>query len=399
MLGGGHRSSLRHFQDTDPPRFAKPIQPLDADDWLRTIQNNLEVAEVPANQKVLFATHYLTGPARTWWETTKAHLPANEVLSWEDFKDRFRKVYIPVGLLKRKRDEFRQLKQSNKSVMEYLDQFTELSRYAPDDVDTEEKKKEKFLEGLHDELQIHLVNLRVDTLEALVDATIQLETKRKMVEDNRKRRFQTSGSFNSPNIRARVPTPAPPRPAPRPPQPQQRYQAPPARPFRPPNVNFGRPGNGRGPARDAAGVTCYHCGEKGHYSPDCPTKKNAAPRAPGQGQGRGNGPRLPPPPPNRGRLNHVQAEEAEEAPEVVLGTFLVNSVPAQVLFDSGATHCFATRDFVKRSNLKPTLMTTPLIVQTPHCIFSCQVFLQSNPNSYSWSKILCQPHCLRRGWT
>ena len=52
-------------------------------------------------------------------------------------------------------------------MMEYLDQFTKLSRYAPDDVDTEEKK-EKFLEGLHDELQIHLVNLRVDTLEALV---------------------------------------------------------------------------------------------------------------------------------------------------------------------------------------------------------------------------------------
>ena len=35
--GGGLRSSLRNFQDTDPPRFAKPIQPLDADDWLCTI--------------------------------------------------------------------------------------------------------------------------------------------------------------------------------------------------------------------------------------------------------------------------------------------------------------------------------------------------------------------------
>ena len=30
--GGGQRSSLRNFQDTDPPRFSKPIQPLDADD-------------------------------------------------------------------------------------------------------------------------------------------------------------------------------------------------------------------------------------------------------------------------------------------------------------------------------------------------------------------------------
>ena len=59
------QNSLCRFQDTNPPKFAKPIQPLDADDWLRTIQNNLEVAEVAANQKVLFATHYLIGVAHT----------------------------------------------------------------------------------------------------------------------------------------------------------------------------------------------------------------------------------------------------------------------------------------------------------------------------------------------
>ena len=101
--------------------------------------------------------------------------------------------------------------------MDYLDQFTELSRYAPEDIDTGDKKKERLLEGLHDELQIHLVTARADTFEALVDAAIQLETKRKSAEDNRKRRFQgPSGSFHSPNIRARVPTPAPPRPVPRP---------------------------------------------------------------------------------------------------------------------------------------------------------------------------------------
>ena len=102
----------------------------------------------------MFATHYLIRAARTWWETTKVHLPNDGILSWEDFKDRFCRVYIPAGLIKRKRDEFRQLKQNNKTVMDYLDQFIELSRYAPDDIDTRDKKKERFLEGLHDELQI-----------------------------------------------------------------------------------------------------------------------------------------------------------------------------------------------------------------------------------------------------
>jgi hypothetical protein len=43
-----------------------------------------------------------------------------------------------------------------------------------------------------------------------------------------------------------------------------------------------------------------------------------------------------------GRVNHVTAEEAQEAKDVVLGTFLINSVPAIVLFDSGASHSFIT---------------------------------------------------------
>ena len=100
---------------------------------------------------------------------------------------------------------------------------------------------------------------------------------------------------------------------------------------------------------------------------------------PNQGQGRGNGQRLPPPPPHRGRLNHVQAEDAEDAPDVVLGMFLLNSVPATVLFDSGATHCFTTQDFVKRSDLKPTSMTTPMLVQTPHSYTHANVSCKNTP--------------------
>jgi hypothetical protein len=40
------------------------------------------------------------------------------------------------------------------------------------------------------------------------------------------------------------------------------------------------------------------------------------------------------------KVNHVTVEAAQEAPEVVLGMFLVNSHPATVLFDSGASHSF-----------------------------------------------------------
>ena len=62
---------LKNFQNTNPPVFTRVVEALVADDWLHTIENNLEVAGVAANDKVLYATHFLAGPARTWWETDR----------------------------------------------------------------------------------------------------------------------------------------------------------------------------------------------------------------------------------------------------------------------------------------------------------------------------------------
>ncbi|MEI4920889.1 hypothetical protein Q8G81_35625, partial [Klebsiella pneumoniae] len=64
-----HGAKLKNFQNTNPPVFTKSEEPLDADDWLQTMENNLEVARVKANEKVLFATHYLVGDSRAWWNS------------------------------------------------------------------------------------------------------------------------------------------------------------------------------------------------------------------------------------------------------------------------------------------------------------------------------------------
>src|SRR3954467_4078748 len=90
----GPCSKLRDFQNTNPPIFSKGIKPLDADDRLRTIENNLLVARVDNEEKVTLATHFLAGPARAWWETTKAMIPDGQEVSWENFKERFRRSFI-----------------------------------------------------------------------------------------------------------------------------------------------------------------------------------------------------------------------------------------------------------------------------------------------------------------
>ena len=96
---GQGRSKLRDFQNTNPSVFSKSEQPLDADDWIRTMENNLRVAHVGDNEKTDYVTHYLAGSARAWWETVRALLPQNEMVAWDAFKVKFLKRYVPTGLI------------------------------------------------------------------------------------------------------------------------------------------------------------------------------------------------------------------------------------------------------------------------------------------------------------
>ena len=128
-------------------------------------------------------------------------------MTWEEFKVKFNRTHVPPGLIKRMSDEFRELKQGRMTVVEYRDKFLSLARYAPDEIDTEAKKKERFLNGLHDEMQTVLVNIPFADIEALVDSAIQMEGKINQANENRKRRMMHQpGTHQTPKYR---PNPSP----------------------------------------------------------------------------------------------------------------------------------------------------------------------------------------------
>jgi hypothetical protein len=63
-----------------------------------------------------------------------------ERINWPEFGATFRAHHVPPGVIKLKKKEFQDLKQGSMSVNEYITKFTQLSRCAPHEVDTEEKK-------------------------------------------------------------------------------------------------------------------------------------------------------------------------------------------------------------------------------------------------------------------
>jgi hypothetical protein len=60
------RDRLRDFQRTKPPTFSHFLEPVDADDWLKTVEKKLQVVQCNNRERVLLASHQLTGPIVDW---------------------------------------------------------------------------------------------------------------------------------------------------------------------------------------------------------------------------------------------------------------------------------------------------------------------------------------------
>jgi hypothetical protein len=115
---------LREFQRTKPPTFSHLVKPMNADDWLKTIEKKLQVVQCNKCKKVLFASHQLEGPTADWWDAyVEAHEERKSII-WQEFRNNFRAHHVPFGMMKLKKKEFEDLKQGSMSVNEYVTQFT-----------------------------------------------------------------------------------------------------------------------------------------------------------------------------------------------------------------------------------------------------------------------------------
>jgi hypothetical protein len=133
------RDKHRDFMSHHPPTFSHAVDPLDLDDWLKVIGKKLDIIQCNDQEKVLYASGRIEGAASDWWDAfTARHANANTI-TWQEFQVNFHAHHIPSGIMKLKK-EFLSLTQGNMTMSEYHDRFTQLSRYAPEEVDTDEKR-------------------------------------------------------------------------------------------------------------------------------------------------------------------------------------------------------------------------------------------------------------------
>jgi hypothetical protein len=116
------------------------------------------IAQCTDRERVLFVGHQLFGTAANWWETYYSTHADVASITWNEFKAHFHNHYVPRGTMKLKKKEFTNLRQGSGTLNEYLNSFIQLSRYTTEDINTDEKKQDMFLEGLNDDIQFQLLN-------------------------------------------------------------------------------------------------------------------------------------------------------------------------------------------------------------------------------------------------
>jgi hypothetical protein len=180
--------------------FSHAVDPLEADDWLKTVEKMLTITQCADREKVLYASGRRQGTTLAWWDAYVAAHATPDAITWREFTTSFRSYHIPASLMKLKK-EFMALKQGEMFVIEYRDKFVELSRYAPEEVVDDGKKQELFMEGLAEPLRYQLIPHTFPSFQMLLDKAIGLEYIRKELEDL-KRKATTPGQPGS-NTRPR----------------------------------------------------------------------------------------------------------------------------------------------------------------------------------------------------
>ncbi|XP_028056945.1 uncharacterized protein LOC114260944 [Camellia sinensis] len=270
---------MKEFKKMKLPLFIGGIDPLKEEAWVLGIEKLFEVFPCTEAQKVLLAAFTLEDEACRWNVS-----------------------------------EFENLKQGNKTVVEYETQFTKLACFAPHMVDTDYKKVKKFEGGLRYPILEKIDVLKLPKYVNVLDRALMSETN--MANCN-----HTSGS-----IRDSAPT----------------------------CPECGK--KHRGVCYRTTGA-CFKCGKTGHVVKNCPlieqqnvnrptasstsstptTKATAKPATTGDNV-------------RQGRVFALIPGDTKNIEAVVSGTLFINGQPTHVLLDSSSTHSFVSKAFASNLN-------------------------------------------------
>ncbi|XP_074337209.1 uncharacterized protein LOC141674399 [Apium graveolens] len=154
--------TFKQFQLVKPPEFEGSADPTKVRRWMKEIEKAFMLVKVEADQKTEFASYFLKGEANYWWESKKAL-----------------------------------------EVAEYEAKFTELSRFVPEQVDTEEKRVKRFQQGLKSWFRSGVAVFELTTYTTVIQKAMIIKGEGEMSQKEKGQRNFQSHFNTKPGFQAR----------------------------------------------------------------------------------------------------------------------------------------------------------------------------------------------------
>nr|CAD1820642.1 unnamed protein product [Ananas comosus var. bracteatus] len=124
--------------------------------------------------------------AQIWWQKAKKSRGLDtSSITWEEFREIVFMEYFPDSDRRKMKEDFRKLRQGNRSVREYEREFTHLVNYVPGMVHTDRDRADYFERGLRPEIFKIISALKLKSFEEVLDRALWVERSNAIAREER----------------------------------------------------------------------------------------------------------------------------------------------------------------------------------------------------------------------
>ncbi|XP_042387770.1 uncharacterized protein LOC121979850 [Zingiber officinale] len=168
------------------------------------------------------------------------------------FHDAFERQYFPATFCLARRQEFLNLKQGDRSILEYNAEFSRLAEFCPQLVAQDYDRMHQFTQGLAAYIRIRMLGFPGSSYREVLDRALFIEMTQQQVSLEKGNEKQLSQKRGNRSQGSRAPSGGS------------------SRPQKTGRTTDGGSRPSRGDRKDFRGITCFQCGSKSHARNNCP---------------------------------------------------------------------------------------------------------------------------------